>query len=204
MSKESFYEILGVDRNATHEEIKKAYRNLSKSNHPDKLGDASMQAKINIAWDVLSDPDKRKRYDSTGNFEDINFNGKMMSLLNQVLVQIVDNADDVTTIDIVASCRSYIDQLVKQSRTGIKNMERRLDRMEKVHKRLKTKGNKAIILFVTTNIENAKKDIAAAKEETEFLLEVLVVLRDYTYEVDKMPGWFMDLGGGSFVIKGIE
>jgi len=74
MSK-SFYEILGVDKNATQDQIKKAYRKAAIKWHPDKFSKKSeaerkeaeeMFKKIAEANDVLSDPDKRSRYDQFG------------------------------------------------------------------------------------------------------------------------------------------
>jgi molecular chaperone DnaJ len=68
-----YYKTLGVDRKATPEEIKKAYRKLARQYHPDRNpDDASAEARfkeISQAHDVLGDPDKRKQYDSgTGPF----------------------------------------------------------------------------------------------------------------------------------------
>lgn len=65
-----FYKILGVKRNATQSEIKKAYRKLSLKYHPDKnQGDdeaLAMFQEINAANEVLSDQDKRRKYDQGG------------------------------------------------------------------------------------------------------------------------------------------
>jgi DnaJ homolog subfamily A member 2 len=62
----SHYETLGVEKNAGQDEIKKAYYKMSKSAHPDKGGDAEEFKKINHAYEVLSNPEKRQMYDMTG------------------------------------------------------------------------------------------------------------------------------------------
>jgi len=65
----SFYDILEVDKSASQEEIKKAYRKLSLKHHPDKNGgvDNDMFQKINEAYETLSDPSRRENYDFMGN-----------------------------------------------------------------------------------------------------------------------------------------
>jgi DnaJ-class molecular chaperone len=58
------YQILGVAKTATPDEIKKAYRKLASQHHPDKGGDTAKFQEIQTAYDTLSDPQKRQQYDS--------------------------------------------------------------------------------------------------------------------------------------------
>lgn len=61
-----YYKTLGVSRNATAEEIKKAYRKLARTHHPDAGGDEAKFKEINEAYEVLGDEKKRKLYDQYG------------------------------------------------------------------------------------------------------------------------------------------
>lgn len=80
MSK-NFYDVLGVKKTATQDEIKKAYRELCKKYHPDRTGgDDSKIKEINEAYEVIGDENKRKEYDAQngspfGGFSGFNWNG---------------------------------------------------------------------------------------------------------------------------------
>jgi len=64
---EDYYKILGVDKNASQEEIKKAYWRLAQKYHPDKPGGNEKKFKeINEAYQTLSDKEKRAQYDQYG------------------------------------------------------------------------------------------------------------------------------------------
>jgi len=63
---DSLYKELGVEKNATEREIKKAWRKLCKTHHPDRGGDPDKFKKIEAAYDVLSDQQKRSLYDQGG------------------------------------------------------------------------------------------------------------------------------------------
>ncbi len=70
MAGKDYYQILGVNRNASEKEIKQAYRRLARKHHPDlNPGDKAAEEKfkeINAAYEVLSNPEKRKKYDQFG------------------------------------------------------------------------------------------------------------------------------------------
>lgn len=80
-----YYNILGVNKTATPDEIKNAYRKLASKHHPDKGGDTPTFQKIEEAYRILSDPEKRKQYDNS-------FTNKFQHNIH------TNNADDINEI----------------------------------------------------------------------------------------------------------
>jgi molecular chaperone DnaJ len=66
MAQRDYYEILGVSRDASADEIKKAFRRAAIESHPDRGGDEAKFKEVNEAYEVLKDPAKRQRYDQFG------------------------------------------------------------------------------------------------------------------------------------------
>ena len=66
MDKRDYYEVLGLTKGADANEIKKAYRKLAKELHPDKGGDENKFKEVSEAYEVLSDADKKAKYDQYG------------------------------------------------------------------------------------------------------------------------------------------
>src|ERR671930_2054509 len=69
MPEKDLYKVLGVDKKASQDDIKKAYRKLARQYHPDTNNDSGAEERfkeISEAYDVLGDPEKRKSYDRGG------------------------------------------------------------------------------------------------------------------------------------------
>lgn len=69
MSEPDYYELIGVDKNATLHEIRSKFRAKVLAEHPDKGGDAKKFQLLNKAYNILTDQEKRRRYDATGRAE---------------------------------------------------------------------------------------------------------------------------------------
>ena len=64
----NYYDVLGVKKDASADEIKKAFRKLARKHHPDAGGDEEKFKELNSAYEVLSDAEKRKEYDQYGQY----------------------------------------------------------------------------------------------------------------------------------------
>jgi len=80
---DDYYSVLDIGKEASAEEIKKAFRRLAHEHHPDKGGTDAKFKKINEAYQVLSDPDKRRHYDQFGPADDNPFGGGFQGFSNQ-------------------------------------------------------------------------------------------------------------------------
>ncbi len=191
----SLYDILGIPKDATAEEIKKAYKALAKINHPDKSGGSvDKMAIINHANDVLSEQKKRDRYDATGQDSETPFVTKFMAFIDQVFIRIVEAAPNVDYIDMIASLKDSVAMI----ESGLKDKETQatanLNKFESVAKRLKYKSDTAIKTSVATKISLLKIEICNIKDEMEFINKCKKVLEEYGYDFD-MPAphneaWF--------------
>ena len=81
---ENLYEVLGVSETATQDEIKKAFREKSKTSHPDKGGNEETFKKISQAYDTLGDEEKRRQYDLGGSNPFGGFDSDPFSMFNDL------------------------------------------------------------------------------------------------------------------------
>lgn len=116
-----FYETLGITKEATEVEVKKAYRKLAHKFHPDKAGgDSDKFKQITKAYDVLSNRSKRESYDRFGSVDenDIDFEGFEKTMEQSVGMAGFANKKDQQLVKIA----SLIEQVVAQA-TGQGNKQ---------------------------------------------------------------------------------
>lgn len=131
------YVELGIDENASLEEIKKAYRQKSKETHPDKEGGSDEAfKKVNEAYKILEDPERRKKFDETGSIEDFDDDKFVISKITELFFEVIDAyAHQIDVIDIV-------EVLIKSVNKGIENGEKQKIAIKATIERLEaTVGN---------------------------------------------------------------
>lgn len=97
MNKRDYYEVLGVTKTASDEEIKRAFRKLAKQYHPDnkQTGDEAKFKEVGEAYAILSDPNKRRQYDQFGHQAFTNNGGANYSGFNAEDIDLSDIINDI-------------------------------------------------------------------------------------------------------------
>jgi len=103
----SHYDTLGVPRDASHDEIKQAFRRRSSEAHPDKGGSDEQQAAVNAAWAVLGDAERRAEYDRTG--QDA-APGSLEQEARSVLMQLFQAALDAAAVNVLLDVSQMLEK----------------------------------------------------------------------------------------------
>ena len=170
MSKiESHYDVLGVSPNATIEEIKSAYKRKCKEYHPDVGGCKHEFVKIQDAYDVLKDPEKRKRYDYSSH---IVFDSPAEEQFYSLLKTVIADIGDVSFFD-TSNVSKILTSIVKESIDGTKLRMRRVEEkasknlniLDATEKRLRSKDGKWQD-FLLHLIDKERQRISSIRKQT--------------------------------------
>lgn len=184
--KRNLYDVLGVHKDAEAIEIKKAYRRKSKEHHPDRGGDKDEFAEVAHAYEVLSDPIRREKYDRTGVSKDVPFGLKLSSLMDKTLFAVLKKCHNPETFDVIEEMRNDIKNQELKISNNIKQGEKSTSNLKIVHSRLKVKsGNNLLGVTLTAQIELQENQIEQARDQVDFLNEALKWLDNYSYEFDQ-------------------
>ncbi len=193
----TLYDDLDIDKDATQTDIKKAFYNKAKTEHPDKGGTEERFQIVQHAYSILKDEKKRSFYDSTGQEQkQMPFNTKFSLFVQQYLLQIIFQAQSVEHQDIADGFIRIANkciQEVNQTIEKLKGDKDAIERIEEVLKRLKAKDKAKDLLNLTLEQEidmrttKHNADITHWNTELEFFTKAKEYLDNYTYDFTKQP-----------------
>lgn len=182
------YEILGLNKedNPTDADIKRAYRAAARKSHPDVSNDPVAFRRVSEAYQLLKDPERRKRYDATGQDFTAEDMPDGLKIIGEVFESVIANEMPINT-DFVEIIRDIISSTVKEVHAQRKSSEKQIKRMKKLMARIKGKGEhgdffKNIMLIKTANCE---LDIAKCNSAERGMKEALKLLKNFSFE--KIP-----------------
>lgn len=192
----NLYEELELPKNCTAEQIKQQYRHMASIHHPDKGGDAEKFKRIKLAYEVLSDPSRKKIYDETNVISDNkSIRNEALGTLSQIFFSVI------ATIDL------HTGNLVETMKGEIINGNRRLDADEASCKKyisnlevakqkliFKNPADENILLgFLETQLSARNNDLIAIAHHREVNELMLRLLEDYMYGFLELPTEIPDI-----------
>jgi curved DNA-binding protein CbpA len=190
------YEVLGVKKTVGTAELKARYRALSAKYHPDKEGgDRAVFEEVKLAYDVLSNPARRKRYDTTGRIDEDRITpDRVEAFLREMFKHVIEatrpdgSSDDPTTENI----RDKIILSLHGSRVPLKNdrfkLQRKLERAVRMLERFKAHGDwDPVGKILKDEKERLEHELRTNQDAMELSLEAEKVIKTYGYNVGPGP-----------------
>jgi DnaJ-class molecular chaperone len=180
----TLYEELELSTDCSFDEIKQQYRILAMKHHPDHGGSVDKFQKIKFAYEVLSDPIRRKQYDETSTTgESTNIRTEAINHLAGIFFSIIPNFNCAE-----GNLIETMNQTIEASRLQIVNDTMMCDiyinNLELVKNKLKLKNpNKEDIVmsFVDKQLENRHNDKKVFAHRLDLFKEIQEILNDYQY-----------------------
>lgn len=181
------YNELGVDREASPDEIKQAYRNKARQTHPDSGGNAEEFDRIQKSYMILKDPEARDHYDKTGRV-----NEKSQDMALDILADIFNNLLEQEAplfVDYVEIMNGILDSTVNAIRKSLKDYEKRKVKLEKMQKKFKRKKkDKGFFEYaIAERIHEADDKIRRSKHALSNTQRAKLLLNEYEFEPDPKP-----------------
>lgn len=182
------YETLGVEKDATRDDIKKAFRKMASKHHPDKEG-GSEEAfkKVKKAYETLDDPETRARYDEFGD-EDEPEENTLTGRMTLVLLRIFETLDDnVPTRHILHHVRERVRAGKDKVEEGVHHLQVRVKKLRALIKDTDFEGREKDNVFLTAvryKLRMAEEELKNAIQAKEVFTELQKLLSNTRSKTD--------------------
>ena len=187
MTDRNHYETLGVDRDASLDDIRKAYRSEAQKHHPDRGGDAERMQALNEARDTLLDAIRRAEYDAELDSGATQIDRLARECLIVHFKQVIASGAFFSTAGIIAHVSADLANAAKVTRARHHQAQQRREALLKRRRRVRTKGGAENLFHAL--IDNEVAGLDAQIESLARVLEVYPVcdqlLRSYEEEAEQ-------------------
>lgn len=184
------YQILGVPRDSDAAHIKRAFRKLAKSLHPDVGGDSVKFEAARQAHDVLSDPEMRAEYDRTGKVPvrgPDNAHAPVMQRLGVLLDLAIKKAEDAgrpwNGVDLVGAMRAVLDEHQRDRDAHRKRVSETQAKYRALLGRFRTRGENLLEAVVRSKVAQGDEMIKAVEASDAVDQEARRLLSSYAFDV---------------------
>lgn len=192
------YAELEIDRSATRDQVRRAYRKAAKRAHPDTGGSKKKFALVKLAHDVLTDAQRREKYDATGEIEETPVDTAesdalqwVQMALDQILTTAQQRNIDPTAIDVIADMIRFCNEKKKEIENMLKQQARSIEITRKISARFKPKKGKtdrfaALMAGRLTALEQNK-----ARNEGQLIrvTRALEIIGDHKFDWTAQSRW---------------
>jgi curved DNA-binding protein CbpA len=194
------YDLLGIAHDATTVEIRRAYRAKSKLHHPDAGGDRKMFDLIKLAEDVLTDPERRKRYDRTGTAEETAPDNAVVAVQEYLFAAVEAflskiNRAKFGTTDVLGGVRAELRNRIADRLQMIRDAEANAAEVKVLADRFAVAddGRNWLHRMLMSRHDDVLKSCDNAKRECELAEKALLEIARYSYRQDapSVPGLIM-------------
>lgn len=193
MDKETLYDTLGVDLEATPEEIKKAYRAKSTIHHPDKEGGTEeAQRKLNHAYAILRDPRARETYDTTGSEDsrEVDLNKRAYNTLSGYLNACIQELGKETKYnDIIKIIRENIKLEIIGGFAKRRTIKADIEDLIILRERFTYEGREADPFqgYFDATVKEARSALMAKEDSLRIFILAKKLLKGHHFKKDEKP-----------------
>ena len=184
------YAVLGVNKDATEDEIKKAYRDLSQTLHPDHGGSEAEFATLSLSYKILMDPDDRAYYDRTGHTKDrMDIDKDAMELILGYFKAAMDQmGESVFHHDLIGGVKECLQKAQAKGQGDIQRFQKDIRRFKEIKKRLERKDD-SLRPFLEMELDKEVVCCQAGIEESKEALQILEhakkIASSYVFQSDQ-------------------
>jgi curved DNA-binding protein CbpA len=205
------YKVLGVPRDADTPTVRKAYRRMAKTTHPDAGGDCEAFQQAARAVAILDDPAKRERYDRTGSVEDDPVQSPYHDALAIIMPIIAAgvqawasdpiNTCDIEKITLFVNLRDALEKMRSGQLAEVDKAQRGIDKLRKLAKRTRRKDGTTspIALAMEGEARRIETVLEPMRRKMAGIDAAIALVKDHKFDPEKASQVILPIQVGGFI-----